>query len=55
MSTTAGEKHEVPYPHAGQFQPYAEGANHAEPTGRGDGREPGKLTNLFRRLLDRNS
>lgn len=55
MSTTAREKHVVPYPHSGSFQPYAEGADRTEqPDARG-GRKPGKLTNLFRRLLDHNS
>jgi hypothetical protein len=54
MSTTAREKHEVPYPHSGTFQPYAEGAERREQP-EGDGRKPGKLTNLFRRLLDHNS
>lgn len=53
MSTTARQKHEVPYPHAGQFQPYAE-AGRTERTQR-EAREPGRLTNLFRRLLDRHS
>ncbi|GAB3411423.1 hypothetical protein [Flindersiella endophytica] len=52
MSTTAREKHEVPYPHSGSFQPYAEGSEHRERPVDGNGRKPGRLTNLFRRLLD---
>ena len=54
MSTTAREKHEVPYPHSGSFQPYAERAGRTEQP-KGNGRKPGRLTNLFRRLMDHNS